>query len=826
MRKILTCLLLFSFFQFPFAQTTWYVRADAAPGTADGTSWATAIPHLQDALEAAEPGDVFWIAEGVYHPTTNNDRTASFVLKNGMKLYGGFAGTETQLDERDWAAHPTLLSGDIGAPGDSTDNTFCLLYITKTDLNTRVDGLIFELANANNPAVFPQERSRSGSAIYLNGLGNGNFAQLFIANCTFRRNRADNFGAIFANGGNSGQSVVRLENCRFIDNSSNYEGGALVVQNFSSQTEPLRIANTLFQDNRAQSEGGAIYAEHHQNIEITDCRFIHNSAMAAGNALSLDVYDQNNTIRFSDCRFQENFSSGLNGGGAIHFFSQGNSNTGLEFRNCVFEKQSAKIASCLEVYQGTGSCKLRFNQCIFRQNTADNGSILSFGDENKGNPGLFDNCLFFQNKVPEFHIASGEIDTIQINNSILIRPGTAPGNFAASRVVLNHCLMNVSDCSMLGSNVVCGPGNLSGADPRFQDASTGDFHLQPCSPAINAGDNAAVVAQGPGTDPDGRSRVLNKTVDIGPYEHELFPYSITPASCPDAPDASIHFGNAYCPPLLLSWTNGSKSGARTDSLLPGTYIFTLQDAAGHADSDTLLLPTLPPIAILPNVANVSCYGLSDGVAGIEVTGGTPPYAFLWENGSMSGFLFNLPGGSYPVTVTDANGCSAEEAITVIDPGLIQLAYMVTPASAPGKADGQIRIDSVLYGTGPFSWLPAVLENLLPGTYPITVTDANGCVVVVPVLVGIASATGEISGALQLNLRPNPARVAQRSLLHWSNGDVDQVWVQDAGGRILQRIPVQAGPGFVAIPAPETAGVYWVSVRSGTRGRSLLWVLRE
>jgi hypothetical protein len=89
-----------------------YVDADSA-GPADGLTWSTAFTNVQDALTNGGPGDEIWVAEGVYTPTNTAGRTATFRLKDGMSLYGGFVATETLRSQRDWQVHVTVLSGDL-----------------------------------------------------------------------------------------------------------------------------------------------------------------------------------------------------------------------------------------------------------------------------------------------------------------------------------------------------------------------------------------------------------------------------------------------------------------------------------------------------------------------------------------------------------------------------------------------------------------------------------------------------------------------------------------------------------------------------------------
>ena len=95
------------------AQAVTYVDASAL-GANDGSSWGDAFVDLQAGLSTAGAGDQLWVAAGSYTPAPpGGPSSATFAIPSGVEVYGGFAGGETALSQRDPAANPTVLSGDL-----------------------------------------------------------------------------------------------------------------------------------------------------------------------------------------------------------------------------------------------------------------------------------------------------------------------------------------------------------------------------------------------------------------------------------------------------------------------------------------------------------------------------------------------------------------------------------------------------------------------------------------------------------------------------------------------------------------------------------------
>jgi len=177
-----------------------------ANGTNDGTSWENAFNHLQDALTEAVSGSVIWVAEGTYKPDINdlNNRSATFQLKEGVEIYGGFKGNETELEQRDWFINKTILSGDINDIGNPNDNSYHV--VTGAD-DANLDGFI--ITNGNADGSYPD---CYGGGIYCYDVSPT------ISNCLIK----DNNSTILGGGIYCDYGSPTVTNSFLIGNSSVY----------------------------------------------------------------------------------------------------------------------------------------------------------------------------------------------------------------------------------------------------------------------------------------------------------------------------------------------------------------------------------------------------------------------------------------------------------------------------------------------------------------------------------------------------------------------------------------------------------------------------
>ncbi|MBK8845743.1 MAG: SprB repeat-containing protein [Bacteroidetes bacterium] len=184
-------------------------------------------------------------------------------------------------------------------------------------------------------------------------------------------------------------------------------------------------------------------------------------------------------------------------------------------------------------------------------------------------------------------------------------------------------------------------------------------------------------------------------------------------------------------PYTYLWSNGGTDASQT-GLAAGTYTVTVTDFFGNTGTCSYTLTEPALLTSTCSGTNVTCNGGSDGSASVTESGGTSPYAYLWNNSATTAAITGLTAGTYKVTVTDANGCTATCEYTVTEPAALMASCSGTNVSCNGGTDGSASVIAS-GGTSPYGYVwsnggtDASQTGLVAGTYTVTVTDANVCI---------------------------------------------------------------------------------------------------
>jgi pimeloyl-ACP methyl ester carboxylesterase len=484
-----------------------YVDADAT-GNNNGSSWDGAYKNLQDALAQAETGKEIWVAEGIYYPDqgeeeTEGNREATFQLKNGVEIYGGFKGTETVRNERDWENNVTTLSGDIGIEDDMSDNSLHVVIGSNTANTAVLDGFNIVAGNAND---YPNQ---TGGGMY-NKSGNP-----IISNIIFQANRAEDFGGGLYNS----NSNPFIENVVFINNSVDGFGANAGGGMYNHASSP-KINKCKFENNYSANSGGGMFNEDNSNPSISNCSFIKNFAEKGAG-----LYNKNNSNPFiSKIIFYENTST--YGGG---IFNDNDSNPIIINSKLIGNYADESGGG---IYNNNSSPSIIGT--LFTGNKAKNGGGLF----NKSNDteGLIVNCTISENSstrdgggifnsYSKFHISN----SIIWGNNAASDGNQLDQNYSEIRIsnsIIENGIPNVDNYIDEGNNLDSNPLFINAIGPDNIPGTMDDnLHLQSSSPAINAGLNDVLDLDGDGdttddvpVDLDGNVRIINGTVDIGAYE--------------------------------------------------------------------------------------------------------------------------------------------------------------------------------------------------------------------------------------------------------------------------------------------------------------------
>ena len=554
--------------------TAGVIYVDASAGGANnGSSWANAYTDLQDALSTAVAGDEIWIAAGVYKPSVQLDldgngpdpREVTFQLPNGVMLYGGFAGGEASLEDRDWDTHLTILSGDIDnndINGDGNEiaentgelvgaNAYHVIVTESVNASTGIDGIVVTAGYAGNEMEgFTETNPHT--------LGGG-------------------WHDVEAGPGNISSPTIL--HSRFAGNFASVRGGALRIGSYTMGTyEPL-ISHTVFTGNEAIMLGGAILFMG-TDATIDSCLFEHNEATnfsevgdtspGAGGAVGI----LSASADFHHCMFVDNHATGTpngpweGGGGGAAYINQNENEVNTfgqvhtKFLNCGFYNNSTggngeAWGGAMKIITDAGRLKVDIWGSVFSGNSAadDGGAIAvyarKFDDPASFTPDLdlvLANCTLYENMAGNWgggvftkvwtHDGSKML-SIAMVNTILYENAAMGGHPEVyhddpSINTVSYSLIqgsggsgggwDVSVGSDAGDNIDATPKFVDAADPLGPDGIGGTaddgLHLEGgilASPGVDRGNNWALWLVGLHTI-TGEARGIGNAVDMGAYE--------------------------------------------------------------------------------------------------------------------------------------------------------------------------------------------------------------------------------------------------------------------------------------------------------------------
>ncbi|TNE52404.1 MAG: T9SS type B sorting domain-containing protein [Bacteroidetes bacterium] len=284
--------------------------------------------------------------------------------------------------------------------------------------------------------------------------------------------------------------------------------------------------------------------------------------------------------------------------------------------------------------------------------------------------------------------------------------------------------------------------------------------------------------------------------------------SSMPASCALSANGSLSV-QAQGGTGMLSYLWSDPAGQKTkqaSGLTAGIYTVTITDQNGctRTISDTVSAPSAMVLTV--DAVNADCNGAATGSATVTPIGGTGGYTFLWNDsgGQSTNLAVNLTAGTYTVTVTDSNACTATSSATVTEPGALDLLLNTQPVGCFGGTDGAVY-SSPAGGTPPYmyQWSSGEtskdLTGVAAGTYMLTITDANGC---------STAASATIMPATQINITGTVSSIA---CFGETNG---AIVLEISGGQMPYQVNWSGPAGFASTGIALTnldAGSYTATI---------------
>ena len=694
-----------------------YVNKSAF-GSNDGSSWDNAYKELSTALPMAQTGDEIWVTKGIYHPYIEGVSN-SFIMVSGIKLLGGFAGWESNENQRNWDLNETTLTAQYMIDQNGVVfPPYNILYCVSTDSTSIVDGFTFRdiLAGPFNGEPCGSDQHKCyGGGIFLYSPAPSIPTFLTIQNCRFLNNCCAAGGSAIGINFSEGSGGYTIKHCYFNNNSA-YLGGAMSIVVGANTQYKMLVDSCLFEENHAPSVGAISIYNANANIDfnISNTTFQKNTGDNGG-CVSHQAYDNVAPVKFTNCSFIANEA------GYIQFIYPGTGGALLggnfHINGCIFQRNKAFIGGAINADW------LRIENSIFIDNlgTREGGAIRTYftnyylnttfinNNTEMTGAGIFSggvglshdtliNCLFYGNRangVSEWMATYGA--SVYINNSF---------------VDSDNCTTLMSGF-LPGDSLSCGPNMFFNIDPLFRDTAGGDFRLMGCSPLLNQGDSAWAARFELLTDLAGNSRWLNGRPDIGAYETSRFQVESEwqDARCYGQADgaATVFVEGGFSP--YSFFCNGSQQASVRTDLPAGIYTTIVQDDDFCEDTLSIVIMQPDSLHMTATVTPSNSTQNPNGSVLLNVvSGGTMPYSYEWNTGSIGEGISNLSSGIYTVTVTDEQNCAKVWEFEVL------------LMSGTSQSDGLKNLS--IYPNPATSWVHLLLPEV-DGDQLLEVADAYG-----------------------------------------------------------------------------------------------------
>jgi gliding motility-associated-like protein len=847
------------------------------PTPGGGTSWATAYNDLNAALAAStfpgHYGDEIWVAQGTYKPTTTTNRAATFLATFGYGVYGGFAGTETARTQRAPKIYLTILSGDIGVPGDASDNSYHVVTLQGFQGGRDFDGFTIRDGNANAGypgSTTPQPDNSGGGVLELALAGDNSRADL--KNNVITSNFAVYGGGFCSYGeGTSAQSFFNINTILF-DNNTAVMGGAVAAVVMNGDWGGPVMQNCIFNNNNSLTAQGSVLACLVDNpytggvsTAMDNCTLYNNAAPVAFNQPVGSAVSNVNLTNVIVWKSGAAYPGPLNGGPGINFSNSdldlvtplvgsGNLDADPLFVNAA--GNDFHLTPCSPVIdKGYPVFSLTTD---YEGNTRPQGTALDMGAyETAGggsaaaapsaaSPGYCQSATATALTATGSNLLWYTVATNGTGSSTAPVPSTASTGtttWYVTQTPAGSCEstrtpVTVTIKSLAAAPTAASPGYCQSATATALTA-TGSNLLWYMVATNGTGSSTAPV---PSTASVGTTTWYVTQTPAGSCESTRTPVTVTignAAATPTAPSPS------YCQSATatvltatgsnLLWytvaTNGTGSSTApvpsTASVGTTTWYVTQTPAASCESARTPITVTINGQPAAPT-ATSPAYCQNDAVVVLTATGTN----ILWYTAATGGpgaavapTPSTATAGTITYYVSQTSGCESSRSIVTVTVNALP-PVSISPVTGPLCIGGSVTLHAT--GASTYLWSPATglsdAANSNPVAalksdvlYTVTGTDNNGCI-----------------NTAQISLKPSiacmgynipdaftPNGDGHNDIFRVATADVPQLFhmmiFNRYGGKVFETSDVQAGwNGYMgSSPAMSGAYVYTIVIKTST-----------